>query len=110
MPSGVHIQLYLREFVASPAPKHKEIKKKLQIKMHPGDGRFFDFQTKLRWSDAIPDIKILNPKINFDKFKNGSKLFIFNYESTWFLQLININFPTLLILRDFEIQKIDNYK
>ena len=29
----------------------------------------FDFQTKLRWSDAIPDIKILNPKINFDKFK-----------------------------------------
>ena len=40
---------------------------------------------------------------NFDKFKNGSNLFIFNYES-WILQLIN-NFPTLLILRDFEIQK-----
>ena len=89
---------------------NREIKKKLQIKMHPGDGRFFDFQTKLRWSEAIPDIKILNPKINFDKFKNGSKLFIFNYESTGFLQLININFPTLLILRDFEIQKKDNYK
>ena len=39
--------------------------------MHPGDGRFFDFQTKLRWQDALPHIKILNPKIKFDKFKNS---------------------------------------
>ncbi len=89
---------------------NKELVNNLQVKMHPGDGRFYDFQTKLRWQDALPHVKVVNPNTKFDKFKNNSKLFIFNYESTGFLQLININFPTLLILRDFEIQKKDNYK
>ena len=47
-------------------------------------------------------------KITFDKFKENSKLFIFNWRAR--TQLININFPTLLLLRNFETQKKDNYK
>ena len=89
---------------------NKNIRENLQIKMHPGDGKFFDFQTKLRWLNQFPDIEIIQSKTNFDKFKNNSKLFIFNFTGTGFLQLININFPSLLVLRNFDFQIDDQYK
>ena len=81
-----------------------------QIKLHPGDGLFHNFETKKRWQENFKDLNIYDNKTKFDKFKNNSKLFIFNYESTGFLQLININFPTLLILRNFDYQVDESCK
>jgi len=89
---------------------NKKIRNNLQIKMHPGDGHFFDFETKSRWTSKFSDIKIIQPTIKFDKFKNDTNLFIFNYESTGFLQLLNINFPCLLILRNIDSQIDDQFK
>ena len=87
----------------------KTIIDNIEIKMHPGDGFFYNFDTKSRWLNEFPDIKI-NQSKNFDKYKNNAKLFIFNHESTGFLQLVNINYPTLLVLRNFDFQIDDQYK
>ena len=81
-----------------------------QIKLHPGDGLFHNFETKKDGKKNFKDLNIYDNKTKFDKFKNNSKLFIFNYESTGFLQLININFPTLLILRNFDYQVDESCK
>ncbi len=88
----------------------KEIKDNLEIKLHPGDGKFYNFETRSRWLNEFRDIKLNETKISFDKYKNNKKLIIFNHESTGFLQLININYPTLLVLRNFDFQIDDQYK
>ena len=88
----------------------KEIINNLEIKVHPGDNNCYNFETRSRWLSEFRDIKINETKFSFDKYKNNSKLIIFNYESTGFLQLININYPTLLVLRNFDFQIDDQYK
>ena len=88
--------------------KNYEFNKKLYIKAYP------DYICKINnienWKKYI-DVKRFDFKqINFDKYKDECDLNIFNYESSGFFQLININKPTIILLREFDLFIKDEYQ
>lgn len=62
------------------------------------------------WRKYI-DIKKFDIKhINFEKYINECDLNIFTYKSTGFFQLININKPTIILFREFDLFIKDEYQ
>ena len=69
------------------------IKKHLTIKLHSGYNTYNNCEELIRWKDYDSDLSVDVGKIKFKKVINSSKIIIFSYDSTGFLECLSYNIP-----------------
>lgn len=72
-----------------------EIREKLIIRLHSSTSFLNHFEENLRWKDSKLNLQIDEGKLKFSKLIKKSKVIIFAYDSTGFLECLAYNIPCL---------------
>tara|TARA_A100001015_G_C15036462_1_gene736547 strand:+ start:846 stop:2615 length:1770 start_codon:yes stop_codon:yes gene_type:complete len=73
----------------------KDIKNNLIIKLHSGLEIYSKYQEELRWKNFDSSLNFIKPTTNFRKIIKKSKIIIFSYDSSGFLECLANNIPTM---------------
>ncbi len=74
------------------------ISSQIKIRLHPNDSTRAELLSS--WESIAPSVTITSRDISFRKAASQSRLVVFGYDSTGFLELITDNFPCLMLLTD----------
>lgn len=73
------------------------IRKKATIRLHPAY-RIYDTNENILWSKKYNDIHLDQGNLKLRKIVSRSRLVVFSYDSTGFLELLSLNIPTICFI------------
>ena len=76
-----------------------QVKSKLFIRLHSSSVNF-DWSEKKRWEEFDNQLNLIDSNIPFSNLMKKSKILIFSYDSTGFLESLMLNIPTIAFWRE----------